>query len=163
MMLRVTVRTVGHRLVCVVVMTVVVPMRMLVLDRAMLVLMAMRLRQMQHNARQHEGTACRHQAAGRAVAECDGERGTDEWSKRKDRPRTRHSERPLCEQVETQAQQVAGGPDDQECERLANQPRAPARGRGQGQHGRRHHAKCRLGQHDLPRIALRKRPRQGVV
>ena len=64
MMMRVTVHTVGHRLVSVVVMAFVVPMRMLMLGRAMLVLMAMRLRQMQHNARQHEGTACRHHAAG---------------------------------------------------------------------------------------------------
>jgi hypothetical protein len=62
MMMRVTVRTVWHRLVSVVVMTVVVPMRMLVLGRAMLVLMAVRFSQMQHDAREH-------QAAGQAVAE----------------------------------------------------------------------------------------------
>jgi hypothetical protein len=57
-----------HWLVHMVVMAVIVPVRMIMFERLVLVFMTMRLGQMQHNARQHQGTACCHQAAGRAVA-----------------------------------------------------------------------------------------------
>ena len=57
----VAVRTLGHRLVPVIVMPVVVAVRVLVLQRFVLVLVAVRLRQVQHHAGQHQHAAQRHQ------------------------------------------------------------------------------------------------------
>jgi hypothetical protein len=57
----------GRGIMRVLVMPVVVPMRVLMLQRVVLVFVAVRLRQVQHHAGQHQHAAQRHQAAGRAV------------------------------------------------------------------------------------------------
>ena len=62
----VAVRTFGHRLVPVIVVPIVVPMRVFVLHGFVSMLVAVRLRQVQHDPDQHQYAAQRHPAAGRA-------------------------------------------------------------------------------------------------
>ena len=64
MLMQVTMLACGHRVVTVVVVAVVVPMRMLMLQRVVGVFMAMGLGKMQHNARQHQRAAQCHHPAG---------------------------------------------------------------------------------------------------
>jgi len=74
----VTVRTLWHRLMFVVVMPIVMPMRMFVLQRLVLMFVAVRLGQVQQHTGEHQHAARGHPAAGRAVAQHQGQRRADE-------------------------------------------------------------------------------------
>ncbi len=56
----VAMRTSRHRLMCVIVVAVVVPVRMFVLRRFVLVLVPVRFHEVEHYAGQHERAARRH-------------------------------------------------------------------------------------------------------
>ena len=113
----VAVRALGHRLVPVVVMPIVVPVRVFVLQRLVRVLVAVRLGQVQHHAGQHQRAAQRHPAAGRAVAQRQRQRRADEGREGEDRTGARRAEGTLRQQVEAQAQAVAGGADGEQAQR----------------------------------------------
>ena len=73
----VAVRADGHRVVCVRVVPVVVPVRVFVVERLMLVLVCVRFGKVQHDAGQHQQAAEQHQGGERTVAESDRQRGAD--------------------------------------------------------------------------------------
>ena len=142
-------------------MPVVVPVRMLVLQRIVPVLVAMRFGQMQHDAGQHQNAAGGHRPRGRTVAQCQRQRSTDEGCEGKDRAGARGAEGTLREQIKAQAQPVADRADREQREHRCGRRQGNAERECEQRAGRR--AQCRLGHDDLPRIALGQCARQGVV
>ena len=124
-------------------------------------LVAVRLREMQHDAGQHEHASQGHQPAHRLAAHRDGQCGADERREREHRARARRTEGALRKKIEAKAEPVAGHADGRqrdcsdECRQwLCERDR---------EHGRHHRAQHRFRQDDLPRVALRKRARQRIV
>ena len=114
MPVRVAVRSRRNPVMRVIVVSVVVRVRMFVLRRMVMVFVPMRLHQMQQHAAQHQNTSRSHAPAQRPVTQGDGKQGTDERGECKHRARASRAERPLCQQVQAQAQTVACGADRQQ-------------------------------------------------
>ena len=115
----VAVRAARHRVVRVVVMAVVVPVRMLVVQHLVCMDMPVRLGQMQHHAKHHQQASGRHDPTAAAVAQRDRDRGPDERREGEHRARARGTERPLREQIEAQAKSVARRADHEQTDRCA--------------------------------------------
>ena len=98
-----------------------------------------------------------HQPTGRLVAHGHSQRRPDEGGECEDGTRTRGSERPLRQQVETQTQTVAGGPDCKKSQRCARRRQrfTEARREKCGGDGTQYG----LGEDDLARVALCQRAR----
>ena len=117
MRVRVAVRPVGHHGVRVLMMAVVVPVRVLVLERVVDVRVGVPLRQVQDDAGQHQQAAGAEPRIARAVAERKGDSGADEWREGEHRAGARRAECPLRQQVEAQAEAIAGGADGKQRQR----------------------------------------------
>ena len=140
---------------------VVVDMRVFMLQGRVVVRMVVRLRQMQHHAQQHQPAAQGHHRARGALAQRQCAERSDEGCKGKHRPRAAGAEGPLGQQVQPQAQSVAGGADGQERGSRAKGGKRFCRQHGQHEGGTS--AQQCLDQHHLPRVAVGDPARQGVV
>ncbi len=70
-----------HRIMLVVVVSIVMPMRMFMYQHCMGMLMSMCLHQMKHHPQQHEHPSNNHPNAARTVAHRQSAKGADEWGK----------------------------------------------------------------------------------
>ena len=102
----VTVRTGGHRIMRMLVVTVVVAVCVFMFNGFVLMLVTVRFRQVQYHAGEHQHAARRHQRAGRLVTHRHGQRRSDERGEREDRTCARRTEGSLREQIEPQAEAV---------------------------------------------------------
>ena len=159
--MRMAVRAVRHVGVRVLVVAVVVPMRMLVVERVVDVLVRVALRKVQNDAGEHERAAGDEEHVARAIAEGEGQRGADERREREHRTGARRAERALGEQVEAQADAVAGGADREQPEHRRRARQRLHEQQCDERGGER--AERRLGHHHLARIAVGERARQRVV
>ena len=115
----VTVRTGGHRIMDMLVVSVIVAVSVFMFNRFVLMLVTVGLRQMQHHAGEHQYAARRHQRAGRWVAQNHGQHRADERGEREDRTCARSTEGSLREQIEPQAEGVDGGRNGEALKRRA--------------------------------------------
>ncbi len=106
--MHVGVRADQRRIVAVRVVTVVVEMRVLVLDRLVHVAVAVALGDVQVDTETEQAGRGDGQGSGVAISECPAERCTDERSQREHRAGTSGADPPLREQVEVQARSISG-------------------------------------------------------
>ena len=129
---------------------------MFVLDRLVAMFVAVRFTQVQHDAGEHQRTADGHRRTRDAIAEHHRQRSADEGSEGEDGAGARGPEGTLRQQVQAQAQAIAGRAHQEQAQRLPRRRQRLARSQRQQQ--RRAGAEDRLGHHDLARVALGQRP-----
>ena len=106
---RVAVRAGGHGAVAVQVVAVVVGVGVFVVHGLVIVVVAVVFCQVDQHPGHHEPAAREQQPAGRALAQRERTQGADEGRERKHRPGARGAKAALRQQIEAQAQAVAGG------------------------------------------------------
>ena len=107
----------NRRIVRVIVMTVVVTVRVLVLDGLVHVGVPMAFRHVQVHPEAKPCRRDRGRGRGISVAEQPRRARPDEWCEREHGARPRSADAPLCEQVQAQADAVPGGTRcDEDCE-----------------------------------------------
>ena len=105
---QVTVHSGEQRIVTMGVVPIIVAVSMLMFRRVVLMFVPMTFREVKDDARRHQQRAGLHPGAAAAFTEHEGEQRADERSEREHRAGACCAERSLGQQVETQAQSVAG-------------------------------------------------------
>ena len=114
MLMQMTMAPAHRRVVRVVVVTIVVAMRVIVLEGVVDVRVRVLLAQMEHDAEGEERAREGGEEADLPIAERQRHDRADEWTERKDRAGASGAERPLCQEIEGERATVADGAERHE-------------------------------------------------